>query len=274
MASPRRSTKRRSSKRKSPKSSPWIRKLQAWRKANRHVDGSLPSMKSAMKHCKGRSSRRSKCRKNQGRKPSPKRSSKRRSTRRKSPKRSSKRRSTRRKSPKRKSSKRRSTRRKSPKRKSSKRRSTRRKSPRRRSPIRKLRKYYPSFVGKRFQKFERPSSMPQYAAPAAAPAAPAYTGPTLLLGDISDQQKEERLKEDQAYEAATNRENLYAALEIQKTDSQDEIKRAYRKVVLKNHPDKGGDVEKFKQIGKAYRILTNPRAKKAYDDAYKPGIFA
>jgi serine/arginine repetitive matrix protein 2 len=78
---------------------------------------------------------------------SPKRkSSKRKSSKRKSSKRSSKRRSTKRKSSKR-SSKRRSTKRKSPKRKSSKRRY---------SPIRKLRKYYPSFVGKRVQRFERP----------------------------------------------------------------------------------------------------------------------
>ena len=103
-----------------------------------------------------------------------KKSPKRRSTKRKSPKRKS----PKRKSPKRKSSKRKSSKRKSPKR-SSKRRSTRRKSPRRASPIRKMRKYYPTFVGKRFQKFERPSSMPRYAAApgAAGPAPPASAGP-------------------------------------------------------------------------------------------------
>jgi len=146
-----------------------------------------------------------------------------------------------------------------------------------------MRKYYPSFVGKRFQKFERPSSMPYGPGPAGpapgpgpAPAASDNNnaGPRLMLGYISDQQKEERLKDDQAEEAAERNENLYGDLEIQKTDSQDEIKRAYRKMALKNHPDRGGDAAKFQQIGKAFRILSNPRAKKVYDDTYKPGIFA
>jgi hypothetical protein len=101
--------------------------------------------------------RKSPKRKSPKRRSTRRKSSKRRSTKRKSPKR----RSTKRKSPKRKSPKRRSTKRKSPKR-SSKRRSTRRKSSKRRSPrrtsyTRKLRKYYPSFVGKRVQRFERPA---------------------------------------------------------------------------------------------------------------------
>ena len=129
MSPKRKSSKRKSSKRKSPKTSAWIRKLKAWRKAHRHVDGSLPSMKSAMKHCKSRSSRRTKCRKNQGRKPSPKRKSpKRKTSKRKSPKRKSpKRKTSKRKSSKRKTSKRKSPKRKSPKRKSTKKRSYTRK---------------------------------------------------------------------------------------------------------------------------------------------------
>jgi len=34
-----------------------------------------------------------------------------------------------------------------------------------------------------------------------------------------------------------------------------QIKKAYRKTALKNHPDKGGDVEKFKEISTAYECL-------------------
>ncbi len=62
MASPRRSTKRRSSKR-SPKKNSWVRKLMAWRKANKHKDGTLPSMKRAMKACKGKSAKKIKMQK-------------------------------------------------------------------------------------------------------------------------------------------------------------------------------------------------------------------
>ena len=135
MSPKRKSPKRKSStKKKSPRTSAWIRKLSAWRKAHRHVDGSLPSMKSAMKHCKSRSSRRTKCRKNQGRKPSPKRRSK-------SPKR---------KSPKRKSAKRKSSKRKSPKRKSSKRKSPKKKSTKKRTYNRK-KKPSPYYVRPQFK---------------------------------------------------------------------------------------------------------------------------
>jgi len=140
MSPKRKSPKRKSSKRKSPKTSAWVRKLQAWRKAHRHVDGSLPSMKSAMKHCKGRSARKQKCRKNQGRKPSPKRRSKspkRKSSKKKSTKKCCKCKSPKRKSSKRKSPKRKTSKRKSPKRKSSKRKSPKKKSTKKRSYTRK-----------------------------------------------------------------------------------------------------------------------------------------
>ena len=117
MASPRRSTKRRSTKRRSskrrlsPKMVSWTNKLMAWRKANKHKDGSLPSLKQAMKACKGKSSRRSKCRKNAGRhakKTSSKRRSKKRSSKRRSAKRGSGKRRSAKKGSKKRSSKRRS----------------------------------------------------------------------------------------------------------------------------------------------------------------------
>ncbi len=41
----------------------------------------------------------------------------------------------------------------------------------------------------------------------------------------------------------------------------EEIKKAYRKLSMKHHPDKGGDEEKFKEISEAYKELTNPSPK-------------
>ena len=49
-------------KRMSPKMSSWHNKLAMWRKNHRHVDGSLPSLKSAMKACKGRRVSTKRCR--------------------------------------------------------------------------------------------------------------------------------------------------------------------------------------------------------------------
>jgi DnaJ homolog subfamily A member 2 len=38
---------------------------------------------------------------------------------------------------------------------------------------------------------------------------------------------------------------FYNIMGVEKTASADEIKKAYRKLVIKNHPDKGGDLDKF-----------------------------
>ena len=59
--------------------------------------------------------------------------------------------------------------------------------------------------------------------------------------------------------------NLYEALGVQKNASQDEIKKAYRKLAVKHHPDKGGDPERFKSITEAYNTLSDTRKRREYD---------
>lgn len=44
-----------------------------------------------------------------------------------------------------------------------------------------------------------------------------------------------------------------------------DLKKAYRKAAIKNHPDKGGDEEKFKMIGEAYRVLSDNNLRADYD---------
>ena len=58
----------------------------------------------------------------------------------------------------------------------------------------------------------------------------------------------------------------YSILGLTKNVSQEEIKKAYRKLALKYHPDKCGDDAMFKKVNEAYQILSNPTKKKAYDD--------
>jgi len=58
---------------------------------------------------------------------------------------------------------------------------------------------------------------------------------------------------------------LYDTLNISKDSNQNEIKKAYRKLAMKEHPDKGGSQDKFKEINEAYSILSDPQKRKAYD---------
>jgi curved DNA-binding protein len=63
--------------------------------------------------------------------------------------------------------------------------------------------------------------------------------------------------------------DYYQILGVPKTASTEEIKKSYRKLALKYHPDKNkGDREsesKFKEISEAYAVLSNPEKKKNYD---------
>lgn len=61
--------------------------------------------------------------------------------------------------------------------------------------------------------------------------------------------------------------DYYEILGVSKTASQDEIKRAYRKLAHQHHPDKAG-VEsdtKFKEVNEAYQVLSDPQKRGTYD---------
>lgn len=59
--------------------------------------------------------------------------------------------------------------------------------------------------------------------------------------------------------------DYYNILGVSRSANQDEIKKAYRKLALEYHPDRGGDTEKFKEVNEAYQVLSNPQKKAQYD---------
>jgi DnaJ family protein A protein 2 len=65
---------------------------------------------------------------------------------------------------------------------------------------------------------------------------------------------------------------FYEALGVPKDAQQSVIKKAYRKLAMKHHPDKGGDVEKFKEISKAYECLRDPEKRDKYDKYGEEGL--
>lgn len=65
--------------------------------------------------------------------------------------------------------------------------------------------------------------------------------------------------------------DYYNILNISKDASDDEIKKAYKKMALKYHPDKnGGNDEQFKKISEAYEILSDPDKRQIYDSGGDP----
>lgn len=71
--------------------------------------------------------------------------------------------------------------------------------------------------------------------------------------------------------------DFYAILGVPKTASDDEIKKAFRRLAHEHHPDKGGDQQKFKDINEAYQVLGDKEKRGKYDQfgsaAFEQGGF-
>jgi DnaJ homolog subfamily A member 2 len=67
--------------------------------------------------------------------------------------------------------------------------------------------------------------------------------------------------------AAFGDKSLYEVFEVARDATEEQIKKAYRQLALKHHPDKGGDPEIFKALSVAHSILSDPAKRQAYDQS-------
>lgn len=59
--------------------------------------------------------------------------------------------------------------------------------------------------------------------------------------------------------------NLYSVLGVSKNAETSEIRTAYKQLAREHHPDKGGDPEKFKELGEAHEVLSDDGRRRLYD---------
>ena len=73
-----------------------------------------------------------------------------------------------------------------------------------------------------------------------------------------------------------SKRDFYEVLGVDKNADEREIKKAYRKLAMKYHPDRNSDdpdaEEKFKEAAEAYEVLSNPQKREAYDRFGHQGV--
>jgi len=76
---------------------------------------------------------------------------------------------------------------------------------------------------------------------------------------------------------STKGEGLYSLLDLTKDATPDEVKKAYRKLALRHHPDKNPDnpsaAEKFREINHAYSTLSDEKKRRIYDEYGSFGLY-
>lgn len=66
--------------------------------------------------------------------------------------------------------------------------------------------------------------------------------------------------------------SYYDTLGVDKNASENDIKKAFKKLAAKYHPDAGGDEAKFKEVNEAYQVLKDPQKRRQYDNPAPEGF--
>lgn len=67
-------------------------------------------------------------------------------------------------------------------------------------------------------------------------------------------------------------DKFYNLLGVDRSCNEKQLKQAYKKQAMQHHPDKGGDDKIFKEISRAYEVLTDPEKRQIYDQYGEEGV--
>lgn len=73
-------------------------------------------------------------------------------------------------------------------------------------------------------------------------------------------------------EKPEDKDEYYKVLGVSRDEDIKKIKKAYRKLAVRNHPDKGGDPEVFKKVSEAWGVIGDAKKRKLYDKYGKKGV--
>ena len=77
---------------------------------------------------------------------------------------------------------------------------------------------------------------------------------------------------------ASTKRDYYEVLGVRRDAGADELKRAFRKLAMENHPDRNPDdptaAERFKEASEAYGVLSDPERRRSYDMFGHAGVGA
>ncbi|XP_063786834.1 dnaJ homolog subfamily C member 18-like [Pseudophryne corroboree] len=88
--------------------------------------------------------------------------------------------------------------------------------------------------------------------------------------DENEEEAEREEEEERVTQGFDDSEDYYSILGVRRNSSEEMIRKSYRKLALRYHPDKNsspGATEAFKVIGKAFAVLSDPVKRKHYDDS-------
>jgi len=73
---------------------------------------------------------------------------------------------------------------------------------------------------------------------------------------------------------SATKKTYYESLGVARNASTADIQKAYRKMALKHHPDRGGSADMFKELAEAYEVLSDPLKRSTYDSEGQSGLKA